>query len=232
MRQKQSGNVLFIILIATALFAGLSYAVTQGGKAGSGDGVTRDKARLVASELIQYTTAIEQAVNRLMMVNDCDPTEISFDDPSVTGYVNANAPADKSCHVFHVNGGGVSNKDNYYAELTGDTLSYAQHGNGSDLQDVGISGCGDASCTELYTFHNMRGDHAAAVCEAVNRSFGHTDLIPTPTIGYLIHPPKFTGSFTETHAATGALFRGKTTFCYNYNVDTSRYFYVHVLLAR
>lgn len=229
--KHQSGNVLFLILIAVALFAALSYAVTSSSK-GGGNGISKDKAKILASELTQYTTSIEQAINRMQLMNGCSNEQISFENPETSGYTNANAPADKRCHIFDPAGGGLSNNDLHFAEISGDPLMYMQHGNGSGLQDVGVSGCGDATCSDLYTFYNMRGDNMDLVCESINKGMGHADLVPTLTTGYLIHPPKFTGTYTGTHTATGAAFRGKRTFCYNYATDPTRYFYVHVLLAR
>ncbi len=106
------GNVLFIILIAVALFGALSAAVTRSTGTVSPETLTQGQAQIYASEIIQYGIDLEQAVNRLLTLKGCEETQISFDYdiPNVTGYENANAPSDYHCHVFHVNGGGVAYK--------------------------------------------------------------------------------------------------------------------------
>ena len=101
------GNVLFLILIAVALFAALSYAVTQSSKTG-GSNIGKDKAKIIASEIIQYATSVEQAVSRITLMNGCTDTQISFENPIVSGFINPNAPADKRCHILHLDGGGVA----------------------------------------------------------------------------------------------------------------------------
>jgi len=60
----KAGNVLFLILIAVALFAALSYAVTSSSRSGTG-GVGEDKAKLAASTLLQYAAGVEQKLLRM-----------------------------------------------------------------------------------------------------------------------------------------------------------------------
>ena len=98
-----------------ALFAALSYAVTQSGRGGGS--VDREQSLLRASEILQYTSQIKAATDRLRLVNGCDLTELSFqadwnedglDQPIAADQVNSNTPADGSCRYFHTNGAGLS----------------------------------------------------------------------------------------------------------------------------
>lgn len=59
---KQNGNVLFLILIAVALFAALSYAVTKS-TSGSGS-VSKEKLALSISELLQQSSTIKTEIMR------------------------------------------------------------------------------------------------------------------------------------------------------------------------
>jgi len=104
--RDQKGNALFLILIAVALFAALSYAVTQSGR--SGGGVDKEKLILQASQVIDYVGQVEQTISRMRLINGCADTDISFENPITAGYTNATSPADKSCHVFDPEGGGLS----------------------------------------------------------------------------------------------------------------------------
>ena len=97
----QKGNALFLILIAVALFAALSYAVTQSGRGGSG--IDKEQAEFVAAKLFNFTTAFQTGVDRLRL-GGCDVEEISFandvyssQDGTVIIYPdghNPNTPAD------------------------------------------------------------------------------------------------------------------------------------------
>ncbi|MDD9900430.1 MAG: hypothetical protein OXT65_05585 [Alphaproteobacteria bacterium] len=106
----ENGNALFLILIAVALFAALSYAVTQSGKSGGG-GAGRELANLAASQVLQDFSAIEHAINKMMLLNGCTRYTLNFDHASWdvgNDYDNTGAPANGSCDVFGENGGGVT----------------------------------------------------------------------------------------------------------------------------
>jgi hypothetical protein len=104
---KEKGNVLFIILIAVALFAALSYAVTQSTAVSNPDTINREMTTLNAADDEDYQSTIKQAVQRLKFSNDCDDAEISYEEPDGSN-ANLAAPIDQSCHVFRPNGGGVN----------------------------------------------------------------------------------------------------------------------------
>ncbi len=105
MRDAERGNVLFYILIAVALLASLSVAISQGNR-GSISKVNEEKARIYATEILEYANIVASATAQLRL-RGCDDDEISLDNDVVAGYTNAGAPADNSCHIFHTGGGGV-----------------------------------------------------------------------------------------------------------------------------
>lgn len=125
--RTQKGNVLFMILLAVALFAALSYAVTNSTRSAGGD-ISKEQLELHVGNILQYSNSVENAIMRMRLRNNCDDSQISFENTTVSGYSNSNAPADKRCHVFDDNGGGavfVKNNPDYI------DASYA--GNGATL---------------------------------------------------------------------------------------------------
>lgn len=94
---KNAGNVLFLILIAVALFAALSYAVTSSSRSGTGS-TTKEKAQLSQGVIDSYTSAINAGTLRLQM-RGC--TSIDYTPPAGWG------AEDHKCHLFHPDGGGV-----------------------------------------------------------------------------------------------------------------------------
>ncbi len=107
---NQNGNVLFLILIAVALFATLSYAVTNSTR-NSGEDVSREKREMVITQILQHAVSIRTAVQRLTLSGRCDDYSIRYWHVSRTNASADNQYGDGSntqCQVFHPDGGGVS----------------------------------------------------------------------------------------------------------------------------
>lgn len=99
-RQGERGNVLFLILIAVALFAALSYAVTQSTRSGGGS-TEREQSILSGASMTQHPTALRTSIIR-MILGGVDVAELLFDSPADFGTL----PTDEQ-GVFHPDGGGA-----------------------------------------------------------------------------------------------------------------------------
>ena len=71
-----SGNVLFLILIAVALFAALSYVVIQSSRSGSGS-TDQENAKLVKAQLDNITTALASSALAKKLNSNCTTTDIA-----------------------------------------------------------------------------------------------------------------------------------------------------------
>ena len=96
-KRHEKGNVLFLILIAVALFAALSYAVTQSSR--SGGDASRETNVLNAAQLTQYPTSLRTAVLRLI-IDGFQDTGILYNEPG-------NLTASVELEVFSSIGGGA-----------------------------------------------------------------------------------------------------------------------------
>lgn len=99
MASSSSGNVLFLILIAVALFAALSYAVSQSVTASGGNPPKEELEQLDQARLQSYEISIKTGATRIKM-RGCD--EVDYTPPA-----DQDSGGDKSCYVFHPNGGQV-----------------------------------------------------------------------------------------------------------------------------
>lgn len=101
-RQSQKGNVLFLILIAVALFAALSYVVTQSTRSGGGS-TEREKNILSSAQMTQYPTALRTAIIR-MILGGVSVENVKFDAPGTAPFTSLSSAQ----LVFHPQGGGAS----------------------------------------------------------------------------------------------------------------------------
>lgn len=162
--QGEEGNVLFLILIAVALFAALSYAVTQSSRSGSGDAGSETNL-INSAQLTQFPASIRTAIVR-MIVGGTSVSTLNFNPPA--DFANLESV---SVGVFHPSGGGAT-----YAEapaaLMASGASGTWHYNASmEIPDIGIAG---ADGNDLIAF--LPGI-TQNVCTKINQELG----LPTPT---------------------------------------------------
>lgn len=109
---RESGNVLFLILVAVALFAALSYAVSSSTRSGSSDGGRQEDTEIIASSLLQYASGLAMAVEKMRLSHSCSESDISFESPLISYDHTHTPPARDACKVFLPSGGGYTYQEN------------------------------------------------------------------------------------------------------------------------
>ena len=243
---KKSGNILFILLIAIALFAGLTLAITQSGK--NSGGAKKEKAALIATEIMEYAGSVKIAVQKLLF-KGCDDTQISFErspfDGSDTNYVNPNAPTSKKCHVFHPNGGGINYK------TPTDAMSDSANSGETDYQKLVFT----SSCVQYIgsssALANCNGDSddspyteilliipylKQSVCEQINKKLENSTIITQDVTTIWNATSYFQGTHLSTVFVVGDHDHkgSRASFCVEGDVTppAGTYHYYHVLVAR
>jgi len=217
------GNALFLILIAVALFAALSYAVTQSGRGGGG--IDREQAAITAAEMTQYAAGLRTAAMRMTITGvnedqlDFDPTDNEGGSPSDT---------DNTDDVFLSEGGGAIQQDppgnsgatDYgYLDATHATDGWYVWGLGSDAVTSGREVIVVASGLDLN------------VCREINRGLGLANADPeTEANAVTVDPttPVTGAPNNSTHAGTFNA-AGAEPFACIENVADGPLVYYHVL---
>lgn len=231
MKTKSNGNILFLILIAVALFAALSYAITQSGRIG-GNGLSREQAKLKATELLQYASLIQQTMLRLTHTNGCDYKAIDYDDAF-------GDPDDYGgpCNIFdYTEGGGVDymrypdetsdiyNQTNTSPSWPGRRMSFINQHN--------VAGLGTEAGKEmmLYFFHIVPN-----LCEAINDIAGIAEEpAPEETAchGCAWENPMYSGELTDnlfTFGDQATNIAGHSFGCYTSVDDDNNHHFYYVL---
>lgn len=121
--RNQYGNALFLILIAVALFAALSYAVTNSGRGGGG--IDREQEKIDEAVKNQCESLVAHTENKMILFNHCSDEDISYELPDGINE-NPDNPDDTTCFVFHENGGNISPCGVYTEPMiaTGTSMAY------------------------------------------------------------------------------------------------------------
>jgi hypothetical protein len=240
-RYSESGNVLFLILIAVALFAALSYAVTQSSRSGGGD--ASSETNLISSaSLTQYPAAIRTSIIRMIVSSNIDVEDLNFDLPADFATVCTATPSD--C-VFHPRGGGAT-----YAPAPGDVMDDSTPADWSfnadfELINLGLSNSDDTEGNEIIAF--LPGIKRA-ICNKINEQLNFATTIPVlsasragsaTTTGYLRNKDNDQLTMASTGDITlgtggdeaNAAFDGEAFGCFQ-NAASGDYVYFHVLVER
>jgi len=213
-RNREYGNVLFIILIGVALFGALSFVVSGMMRGGSGSGniVSEEKAGLYANEILDYARGVRQAVQDLRISNGCGKGDISFENNIEAGYTNGTNTA---CQVFHTDGGSLRWFTPDPAINDGSQWVFA------GTNDV--NGVGSTAADLVMILRNINPQ----ICTKLNDVSGISALGSDSDIDFT----KFQGSYSETQTLDSA--NNITSGCLNYdNSGTDEPFFYQVLVVR
>ncbi len=248
---NNKGNALFLILIAVALFAALSYAITSSSR-GSGS-IDRDQAEIAAAELIQYTTSIEQAVNRLRVINGCEDRFISIQrdwdgdgtiENNTEDWRNIYMPATEKCYIYDVLGGDIPWVDPNPTWLDGTTNLTWHYPDNACIEDLGTNGSGITETTFCDGSPSTHTDIvitlpgiSQAVCQALNKNLHDDATIPVDVQAWT-GLTQFDGAFASANEIgdTAELMKAKYAYCFQASATTTiapdAYVFYHVLWSR
>ena len=217
--------------------------------------MTDEAAKAYAGQIIAYSNDVEVAVKRLRL-RGCKDTEISFERPDGSAYVNPLTPATGSCKVFASNGGGIIWKtpptqvlDTSKNHLNG--FSYGHYYYSGRVRVIGSGkDCANMECAELV----LELPHLTlAACEAINEILGvdTSDISKTAVGTYMSasvnnhgyqNAYRFTGTYSFSDAGATSSYgddedflRGLGAACvhrHGSEMSENPYVYFKVLLPR
>lgn len=169
---KQQGNALFLILIAVALFAALSYAITQSGRGGGT--INKETMLLKAAQATQQMAYLRSVVTRMILING---TTASTLDLHTGDYITTCSTGD-NC-LFSPTGGGVTPPtiDPYLY----DGHLFGQPPKPSYFEGHSIVGVGTSAPDPLIAFEDLTQE----ACLAINKGLGISGIPEEITPHYI-----------------------------------------------
>lgn len=232
-----SGNALFLILIAIALFGALSYAVTNvstGAKNTSGENTS-----LKTNDLLEYAGALKAGVNLVYTHNNVSESDIRFAHPDLDAGYGTYASLEAKQLVFDKEGGGVVLKPVDTSILDSTYSGVAGYGKYLFTGTLAVKDVG-SNLPELLVVVPFLSQQA---CAEINRKIGVND-IPQDFSVYIAAnytTVQFAGGFPGGNGlgddgyANAGLIAGKTSLCIQsvgaFPVANTYHFY-SVLLER
>ncbi len=229
--KKEDGNVLFLILIAVALFAALSYAVTSSSRSGGGN--ASGETNLISSaQITQYPAAINTAIFR-MIIDGTSVEEIRFNRPGEFDELDTT-----EIGVFHPSGGAstyiTSPKDAMEDGLPGDWVFNANMEvpeielTGVDGNDViaFLVGLKRSICSKINDEHGLGTDIPVL---SADRSSDYSERMFDDGVADYVFP--VATDVVDIDDGTGA-FDGKPFGCFRNGGADGDYVYYHVVLER
>lgn len=171
-RKKQSGNALFMILIAIFLLGGVTAMVarTSGTSDETGD---VEKSRIAATEILRAAGGVKAAVDNLLL-RGCSESELDFHsdimlDDMWTSYQNAKRRPDNSCGIYQEAGTGLKYyimPEAYYYDEGG--AAYRWYATSYAHASYNVAGTPTDTSDLIWNVHNIRRD----ICIQINKILG------------------------------------------------------------
>jgi hypothetical protein len=229
---SERGNALYIILIGIALLAALTFAITKGGRTEGTKNTTREQARLVSAEMVQFGDAARISLDKMIAIGN-------LSDGSAALLTGAGATAATVFAATGANAGYGTYGTNPSAEVFnpgGGGLNYGPPPNGACAP---ASPCvydftGQITVTGVGTTYGIAMivlNVDPTVCAQIN-SNQKTGLATIPTNTQIVTQTRFNGANYGTNGITLiAPLAGLRSFCY-LESPGARYIFVHVVRAR
>jgi hypothetical protein len=214
---SQAGGALWIILIAVALLAALSYAVMQGGRTNTAS-LTTEQNRMAASEIIAYGNSVADTVQKLKL-RGCGNNQLDFANTNwlleagstPVHPVGHNPTAASGCGVFSGSEGKLAPNvfpDNYFIPNAAGTMKIGS----SRIRRESMVGLGIADQEEiLYMLPKLKKE----ICEAINLQLGVTTAgVAVPN--WVENAGDYNGVFLASNTPytdTNGLLANKNSFC-------------------
>lgn len=224
-KNNQSGNVFLFILIGIVLFAALGYSVAKGFRSDTSSTLTKKQIDLAADEILAYAQRLSRTVDRLRQ-RGCSENEISFENSTLTTLTNANAPSDKSCHVYDIAGGNMRFMvfDEGFFES-----SFSGHSNYRymlPLSRARIINVGSTNAELIAAIPFLKDE----ICQAINNKVGLGKTIPIDTFSSGAFKGSYTVSGTPDIGDEDTNLAGEYNFCTQVSFPYNTF--VGLLIAR
>lgn len=168
---KERGSVLFIIMIAVALFAALSYVVSQSSDGGGGGQIIESRANTMADDMVLFASSIEKTISRMVQrgISESDLC-FDYDQNNTTGYEHAGCNDPKN-RIFDVAGGGLKWRDVQPEVLESSLSSEDFYGQWYITAGTRVQGVGTTCSTDCQDIILFLGYLNQPTCKAINRKF-------------------------------------------------------------
>jgi len=170
-RLSQTGSILIYVLIATALFGMVTFALTrQMNSSGASSTLDSSRARLKAEELITYATAARSTAEQMRTLANVLPNEFSFVMQGEAGYDTG----DHTGKIFHPAGGGLNvfvPSDELFVEGSAKRGWVGQVGTNVEWSQT-------AGSDVILSFLDVRPE----VCAAINERILKDNVVDTTTL--------------------------------------------------
>lgn len=239
-KKQEAGNVLFLILIAVALFAALSYAVTQSSRGGGN--ADSETSLIGASTVTQYPASLSTTVLR-MSISGTSSDSVDFTIPA--DVANLNTAALQGNNIFHTDGGGASYQTAPENVVTAAGSSTWVFNGQNQIADIGTTDATETPDTTNVDIVAFLVGVTLGVCEAINDQLGITGIPQDTGIDYATQKDTdgtntalglcdaTCGAAATIGSATGAHdLNGQPFGCFEDSGAAGTYVYYHALAER